>query len=190
MESERKGAVSWGRSIRETEEGHARASPSLSKPSIKETLLASPCRGRLGSSALGEASDGCSFRVVDVEDRQQLGDLKHFLELAPQVAQAQRGPLRFRAVMRSDQGAEAGAVDKSDVVHVEDDFLFSVGDQALHFFAQRIALFTQNDAAVQRHHGHAIHFAVRHLQCHVGILLVFVESGSSGNQAGDRTAYQ
>ncbi len=39
----------------------------------------SPC---LGARAFGEAADGGGFRVVHVEDREKLGDLQHFLELA------------------------------------------------------------------------------------------------------------
>src|SRR5262249_17232554 len=43
---------------------------------------------------------------------------------------------------------------------------------------QRVALFTQDDATVQRYHRHAIHFAVCHLQCHVCILLVSLRLAS------------
>ncbi len=41
---------------------------------------------RLGARALGEAADRGGFRVVHVEDREQLRDLQHFLELAAEVA--------------------------------------------------------------------------------------------------------
>src|SRR5712664_3863544 len=50
--------------------------------------------------------------------------------------------------------------------------LLSVGDQALQFHTQSIALLADHDAAVQRHYGHAVHFAVRHLQSHVCFLLI------------------
>src|SRR4029077_3427112 len=124
-----------------------------------------------GPGAFGEAGDGGGFGVVDVEDGEQLGDLQDFLEFAAEMAEAERRALTLRAVMRGYQRAETRAVDEGDVVHVEDDFLFTFGEQAFYFFAQGVALFSQNNAAVQRHHGHAIHFAIRHLQCHVRILL-------------------
>src|SRR4029077_20232507 len=55
---------------------------------------------RLGASALGEAADRGGFGVVDVEDREQLGDLQYFLELAAQMAQLKPSSLRLGAMMR------------------------------------------------------------------------------------------
>jgi len=49
-----------------------------------------------------------------------------WLELAAEMAQAQQCAPRFRAAMRSDQCPQPRAVDI--VVHIEDDFLLSVGD--------------------------------------------------------------
>jgi hypothetical protein len=120
---------------------------------------------------LGEAGYGFGFGLVDIEDGQQLGDLEDFLELAAEVAETQGGALHFHAVMGGDERAQPGAVDKGDIVHIEDNFLFTIGDQAFYFFAQGIAFFAEHDAAVQRHHGHAVHFAVGHLQSH-GIFLL------------------
>src|SRR5882672_5951335 len=117
--------------------------------------------GRLYASTLGEA--GVGFGVVDVEDGQQLGDLEHFLELAAEVAEAEGSALGLDTVMGGDERTEPGAVNKSDVVHVEDNFLFSFGHQAFYFFAQGVAFLTEHNAAVQCHHGYAIHFAIRHL---------------------------
>jgi len=115
----------------------------------------------------------CGTRsVVNIEDGQQLGDLEHFLELAAEVAEPQRSALRLHAVMRGDESAEAGAVNKSHVVHIEDNFLFSFSDQAFYFFAQGVAFLAEDNAPVQCHHGHAIHFAVCHLQGHVIFLLI------------------
>jgi len=48
----------------------------------------------------------------------------------------------------------------------------SFGDLALQFHTQSIALVAEHDAAVQRHDGHAVHFAVRHFQSHVCFLLI------------------
>src|SRR5712691_265640 len=86
--------------------------------------------GRLRSGAFGEAGDSFGFGLVDVEDGQQLGDLEHFLELAAEVAEAQRSTLRLYAMVRGDERAKPGAVDKRDVIHIEDNFLFSFGNQA------------------------------------------------------------
>jgi hypothetical protein len=88
------------------------------------------------------------------------------------MAQAQRCALGFRAAMRSDQCPQPRAVDILDVVHIQDDLLLSFSDQPLQFLSQRIAFLAEHDAAVQRHHGHAVHFAVRHLQSHVCFLLI------------------
>src|SRR6266436_4870323 len=128
--------------------------------------------GRLYASTLGEAGDGFGFGVVDVEDGQELGDLEHFLELAAEVAEAQGSALGLDTVMGGDERTEPGAVNKSDVVHVEDNFLFSFGHQAFYLFTQGVAFLAEHNAAVQRHDGHAIHFAIGHLQSHVSFLLV------------------
>src|SRR5437867_6978907 len=87
------------------------------------------------ATLLREAGDGFGFRIVNVEDGHQLGDLQDFLEFAAEMAQAQPGALRFCAMMGGYKRAQPGAVDKRNVVHVEDNFLFSRGDEALHFFA-------------------------------------------------------
>src|SRR5260370_29671536 len=89
--------------------------------------------GRLCSGTFGEAGDGFGLGVVNIEDGQQLGDLQDFLELAAEVAEPQGSALRLHAVMRGDESAKAGAVNKSNVVHIEDDFLFSFGEQAFYF---------------------------------------------------------
>src|SRR5258708_1343897 len=122
---------------------------------------------RLRVGAFGEAAYCFGFRVVDVENGEELGDLQNFLELAAQVAELEPGALGLGAVMRGHQRPEPGAVNEGHVVHVQHDFLFAGGNQAFHFFAKRVALFSQHDAPIQRHHCHAIHFPVRHLECHV-----------------------
>src|SRR6266513_5192979 len=82
---------------------------------------------------LCETGDGFGFRVEDIKDGQQLGDLQDFLELAAEVAEAQSGALRLHAVMRGNQRTQTGAVDEGDVVDIEDNFLFPPGDQAFYF---------------------------------------------------------
>ena len=74
--------------------------------------------------------------------------------------------------MRGNESAQSSAVDKSNIVHVQDNLLLSGSDEAFDFFAQRIAFLAEHDAAVQRHHGDAIHFTIGHLQCHVIFLLI------------------
>src|SRR5216684_1379092 len=98
------------------------------------------------------------------------------------MAELERGALRLGAMMRRHQRSQPGAIDKRHVVHVEHDFLFATGDQAFHFFAKRVALFTEHDAPVQRNHSHAIHFAVRHLKCH--ILISSSEAAPAATGAG------
>ena len=51
--------------------------------------------------------------------------------------------------MRSNQCPQPRAVDILDVVHIQDDFLLSFGDQALQFLTQSIALLAEHDAAFQ-----------------------------------------
>jgi len=123
-------------------------------------------------SLLGEARDCLGLAVVHVEDGQQLGNLQDFLEFAAQVGELQRRTLRLGAVMRGHKRAETRAVDERDVRHVQHNFFLSFGDQAIHLFAKRVALFSEHDASIQRHHGHAIHFPVRHLQSHCVFLLI------------------
>ena len=121
---------------------------------------------------LAEAGDGFGFGVVHIEDGEQLGDLENFLELAAEVAEAQGSALGLDAVMSGDERSQPGAVDERDVVHVEDNFLFTFGHQSFYFFAQGVAFLAEHNAPVQCHNGHAIHFAIRHLQSHVSFLLV------------------
>src|SRR5258707_13947800 len=72
---------------------------------------------QLRAGALREAAYRFGFRVVDVENGQELGDLQNFLKLAAQVAELQRRALGLGAVMRGHQRAEPGAVDECHVVH-------------------------------------------------------------------------
>src|SRR5277367_6935596 len=89
--------------------------------------------------AFGKAVYSFGFRVVDLKHGEELGDLQDFLELAAEMAEAESCALRLGAVVRGDQGAETGAVDEGDVVHVEDNVLFPVSDQRLDLLAQRVA---------------------------------------------------
>ena len=54
--------------------------------------------------------------------------------LLPRWQRRSDAPCAFRAVMRGDQRAQARAVDERDVVHVQDNFLFALGDQAFSLF--------------------------------------------------------
>src|SRR5215831_176378 len=152
---------------------HAALRPLANDTGAKPPSAATRIRlGRLCSGAFGKAGYSLRFGVEHVEDRHQLGDLQDFLEFAAQMAKPQPRTLRFGAVMSSYERAQPGAVNERHVVHVEDNFLFSRSDEAFYLFAQRVAFFTQHDAAVQRHHGDAIHFSIGHLQSHVSFLLV------------------
>src|SRR6266404_3889637 len=63
--------------------GHTGACPSANGTRAKPASAAlGVWLGRLCSGAFGEAGDGFGFRVVHIEDGQQLGDLEDFLELA------------------------------------------------------------------------------------------------------------
>lgn len=135
------------------------------------------CAGK-SASAFGEAGDCFGFSVEHFEDGEQFGDLQDFLKLAAEMAKAQSRALGLGAVMRGHQGAQAGAVDEGDVVHVEDNLFLAFGDQGFNFFAQRVAFFAEHDTAVHSHHCDAVHFAIRHLQCHV-------VSSSSAARSGD-----
>src|SRR5579885_1051900 len=55
---------------------------------------------------LREAGNGIRFGVVNLEDGEQLGDLQHFLELAAEMAEAERSALRLGAVVRGHESAE------------------------------------------------------------------------------------
>src|ERR1700730_4178387 len=58
-----------------------------------------------------------------------------------------------------------------NVVHIQDDFLFSFRDQVFQFVAQSTAFIAKHDATVQGDHRCTIHFSAGHLQYHVGSLL-------------------
>ena len=68
----------------------------------------------------------------------------------------------FRAQFGSDQHTQSRAVDILNVFHIQDNFLLSLLDQALHFRTQSIAFLAEHEAAVQRNYGRAVHFA----RCH------------------------
>jgi hypothetical protein len=65
------------------------------------------------------------------------------------------------------QSAEAGAVNITDLRQIQHDLFLAGGEQALHLFTKRIALFAQHDAPFDLQHRHAIHFVINHSQCHV-----------------------
>jgi hypothetical protein len=75
-----------------------------------------------------------------------------------------------------------------DVVHIHDDLLLSFSNQALQFHTQSIALLSEHDAVVQRQHGLAVHFAIRHSRSYVCILLI--EKELRGKQSPNSRAYQ
>ena len=125
-----------------------------------------------GKPLLGEAGHRRRFGVEHFKYRQQLRDLQHFLELAAQVAKAQRCALLLRGMVRGHQRAQARAVNERDVVHVEHNFFLAFGQQTLHFLAERVALVAEHDPPIQRDHRHAIHFALRQFQSHVLFLLI------------------
>src|SRR6266403_4059898 len=124
------------------------------------------------ATLLRKARHRLRLRVGNVKHRQQLRDLQHFLELAAQVTQPQRGSFFLRRVVRSHQRAQSRAINECDVVHIQDDLFLSVGQQGLDFFPQRSAFFAQYDSSVKRNHRHAVHFALTNFQCHDCFLLI------------------
>src|SRR5437588_1089040 len=134
-----------GTRISEDKRRHAAACPAAEVARTKPACAALAIwPGRLCRGAFREAGNGFGFGLVDIEDGQQFGDLQDFLELAAQVAEAKRGTLCLHTVMRGNEGAESSAVNKSNVVHIEDNFLFSFGNQAFYFLAQGVAFLAEH----------------------------------------------
>jgi hypothetical protein len=71
--------------------------------------------------------------------------------------------------MCGDQGTQPRAVDVVYIFHIQDNLLLSFADQALHFLKHGVASLAEHYAAVQRHHGDAIYFAICH-GCHDDLL--------------------
>src|SRR5271154_2478504 len=74
-----------------------------------------------------EAVDCRHFCIVDIEDSEYLGHLHYIVEVSVQMAETNGRALVLGAEMRSDQGAEARAVNVVDVRHVQNDFLLPLG---------------------------------------------------------------
>src|SRR5260370_6883287 len=73
---------------------------------------------RLRAGALGEAAYRFGFRVVDVENGQELGDLQNFLKLPAQGAELERGALRLAAVMRAPQPPHPAPATDVHILHL------------------------------------------------------------------------
>jgi len=127
---------------------------------------------------LGEAGDGFSFSVVNIEDGQQFGDLEHFLELAAEVAEPQRSALRLHAVMRGDERARPALSIKVTLSILRTIFFFLQRSSFLLFRARRCFPREDNAPSVPQRTRHPLR--VRHLQ---GTLFSSSsESGSGGNR--------
>src|SRR5216683_594066 len=113
-----------------------------------------------------ETADCGRLCIVDIEYRKQPRHLHDIVEFFPQIAETHGGALSFRADMRSDQCAQARAVDIFNVSHVQNDLLLTCGDEALQFLTERVALFSPHNATIELHHRHAIYFAVGHSYGH------------------------
>src|SRR5258707_20187 len=104
-------------------------------PGCGDSMISSTIPGRV-TLGFSVAALSVSFEKLAIAAASVLYTSKtvsSFPESAAQVTELERCALGFRAHMRGDQDAQPCAVDISDVVHVQDDFLFSFGDQTLQF---------------------------------------------------------
>src|SRR6266852_4154066 len=130
-----------------------------------------PSHGRLWraneETLLRETTHRLRLGVGNFEYSEQPGHLQQFIGSRSEVAEPQRGSAGFRAGMHGDQRAEPRAVDHRDIFQIEDELLFALTEEALHFFAQSNSLFSEYNASVQGQYCHSIHFAVCNFQSHV-----------------------
>jgi len=106
------------------------------------------------------------FVRLDVENREEPGDLQdvvhspaeiHQLQLAARAADGRVGP---------DELADAGAVDIVDIVQVEEDFAMSLLDQVANHVPQGCAGLAERDPAAEIDHGDIANLAACSLQGH------------------------
>src|SRR6478609_9260660 len=113
-----------------------------------------------------EGFNRCSFVVLDIEDRIELGDLQQVVDFLGQVEQLQLAAFAPHGGKRAHQFADPGAVDISNVAQVEQDFFVPFADQVANGVTQYHAAFTQCDAAAHIHNSDALHLPIGCFHAH------------------------
>ena len=108
---------------------------------------------------LRETGHCIRLRIIDIEKGYQPRNLQQLVELRSQMAKPQRCSAQFCGGIRRNQSAETRAVNQRDIVHVKDQLLLTLGDEALNRVSQSFGLLPEYYAPVKPHHSHPIHFS-------------------------------
>jgi hypothetical protein len=96
--------------------------------------------------ALGERFRGLHLIIVDIENRNQLGDLQQVADTLRESRELNGSASIARAGVERDERAEAAAIDVSDVVQIEHNF-GGVREQLLDGIAEAGRLLAEDEAA-------------------------------------------
>jgi hypothetical protein len=103
--------------------------------------------------------------IVDIEDRQQLGDLEKIADALREACEFNGSSRVARAGVERDESAEASAIDVAHIVQIEHNFR-GMREQLLHGVAQAGRLLAENEAAAAVDDHHAIDGASAHSELH------------------------
>lgn len=109
---------------------------------------------------------GSELIVFDVEDGVELGDVEDVANFLGEVKEFEFATGVAGRGEGADQFSDAGAVEVVDAGEVEDDLLFSVGEQVAHGGAEFADFRAENEAAMNVEDGDVRHFAGINLQRH------------------------
>ena len=109
---------------------------------------------------------GGEFVVFDVKDGVELGYVQDVVNFFAEVEELQVSAGVADGGEAADEFADAGRVDEIDLLEIENDFLFSGGDQASDGVAEAFGFIAECDAAVDVENGDVADFARCDIQAH------------------------
>lgn len=101
---------------------------------------------------IAEAAEGRGFVGLDVEDREEAGDLDDVADAAGEVEEFQFAFCAFDGAMGDDEFADARAIDVIDIFEVKDDFCMTLLDELLDRAPQDGAALAERDPAAKVHY--------------------------------------
>jgi hypothetical protein len=102
---------------------------------------------QLRGCALSKGLDRFFLGLVNLEDGEQLGNLKQIAYALCEVAEFYRSARVVRSRVKSYQRTQSAGIDIADATQIENDFLI-LRDQSFHAIAELGRFFSENDAAI------------------------------------------
>jgi hypothetical protein len=122
-------------------------------------------RSWAGLSHLAKGFDGFRFRVVDVENRQELGDLQQIAYALRQLRQFDRAARVSRGCIQGYEDPEAAGINVVHLAQIEEDVLV-LRHSFLDLFPQQRRLLAEYNPAGAIHHENSVLVSRCQLQLH------------------------